>query len=120
MKQTVLGNIKSQPEVLKYTLDNQNVFVDPFVEVFKKHDIKKVFFFGSGTSYNVSQIAAYYFKHIVGIDASAQYPTVYQNYEKPDWTGMLKMIRSCMWESVSQEPVYLPARLWSMQRRTVI
>ena len=46
--------------------------------------------FGSGTSYNVSQIAAYYFKHIVGIDASAQYPTVYQNYEKPDWTGMLK------------------------------
>ena len=90
MKQTVLGNIKSQPEVLKYTLDNQNVFVDPFVEVFKKHDIKKVFFFGSGTSYNVSQIAAYYFKHIVGIDASAQYPTVYQNYEKPDWTGMLK------------------------------
>ena len=34
MKQTVLGNIKSQPEVLKYTLDNQNVFVDPFVEVF--------------------------------------------------------------------------------------
>lgn len=45
MKQTVLGNIKSQPEVLKYTLDNQNVFVDPFVEVFKKHDIKKVFFF---------------------------------------------------------------------------
>ena len=90
MKQTVLGNIKSQPEVLKYTLDNQNVFVDPFAEVFKKHDIKKVFFFGSGTSYNVSQIAAYYFKHIVGIDASAQYPTVYQNYEKPDWTGMLK------------------------------
>ena len=90
MKQTVLGNIKSQPEVLKYTLDNQNVFVDPFVEVFKKHNIKKVFFFGSGTSYNVSQIAAYYFKHIVGIDASAQYPTVYQNYEKPDWTGMLK------------------------------
>ena len=121
MKQTVLGNIKSQPEVLKYTLDNQNVFVDPFVEVFKKHDIKKVFFFGSGTSYNVSQIAAYYFKHIVGIDASAQYPTVYQNYEKPDWTGMLKNDQIlCMWESVSQEPVYLPARLWSMQRRTVI
>ena len=90
MKQTVLGKIKSQPEMLKYTLDNQIEFVDPFVEVFKKHDIKKVFFFGSGTSYNVSQIAAYYFKHIVGIDASAQYPTVYQNYEKPDWTGMLK------------------------------
>lgn len=90
MQQTVLGNIKSQPEVLTYTLDNQAVFVDPFVEIFKQHDIRKVFFFGSGTSYNVSNIAAYYFKHIVGIDASAQYPTVYKNYEKADWTGMLK------------------------------
>ena len=90
MQQTVIGNMKSQPEVLNYTLENQNVFVEPFVEIFKKHDIRKVFFFGSGTSYNVSHIAAYYFKQIVGIDASAQYPTVYKNYEKPDWTGMLK------------------------------
>lgn len=89
IQQTVIGNMKSQPEVLKYTLEHQNVFVDPFVEIFRKHDIRKVFFFGSGTSYNVSQIAAYYFKQIVGIDASAQYPTVYRNYEKPDWTGML-------------------------------
>lgn len=89
IQQTVIGNMKSQPEVLKYTLENQNVFVDPFVEIFRRHDIRKVFFFGSGTSYNVSQIAAYYFKQIVGIDASAQYPTVYKHYEKPDWTGML-------------------------------
>ena len=90
MKQTVIGNIKSQPEVLKGTLERQSVFVDPFVEIFKKHDIRKVFFFGSGTSYNVSHIAAYYFKQIVDIDASAQYPTVYKNYEKADWTGMLQ------------------------------
>lgn len=90
MKQTVIGNIKSQPDVLKYTLENQSVFVDPFVEVFKKHSIKKVIFLGSGTSYNVSHIAAYYFKHIVGIDACAQYPTVFKNYEKADWTGMIK------------------------------
>ncbi len=90
MQQTVLGNMKSQPEVLKYTLENQKVFVDPFVEIFQKHDIRKIFFLGSGTSYNVAHIAAYYFKQIVGIDASAQYPTVYKNYEKPDWTGMLR------------------------------
>ena len=88
-QQTVIGNMKSQPEVLKYTLENRAVFVDPFVEIFKNHDIRKVFFFGSGTSYNVSNIAAYHFKHIVGVDASAQYPTVYKNYEKADWTGML-------------------------------
>lgn len=90
MKQTVLDNINEQPKVLKYTLENQSIFVKPFVEVFKKHTIKKIMFFGSGTSYNVSNIAAYYFKHIVGIDACAQYPTVFKNYEKADWTGMLK------------------------------
>lgn len=90
MEQTVLGNIKSQPQVLRHTLENRAVFVEPFADIFRNHDIRKVYFFGSGTSYNVSTIAAYYFKHIVGIDASAQYPTVYKNYEKADWTGMLK------------------------------
>lgn len=90
MEQTVLDNIKEQPSVLKRTLENRNVFVDPFVALFKKYSIKKVIFFGSGTSYNVSHIAAYYFKQIVGIDACAQYPTVFKNYEKADWTGALK------------------------------
>lgn len=90
MEQTVLDNIKEQPSVLKYTLENQSVFVDPFVALFQKHSIKKVIFLGSGTSYNVSHIAAYYFKQIVGIDACAQYPTVFKNYEKADWTGLLK------------------------------
>ncbi len=87
---TVLGYMKEQPKRLAYVFDHRDIFVHPFVDVFKKYDIKKVIFFGSGTSYNVSQIAAYYFKHIVGIAAEAQYPTVFKHYEKPDWTGMLK------------------------------
>ena len=90
MQQTVLGNIKFQPQVLPQVLENQAVFVEPFVELFRKHDIKRIYFFGSGTSYNVSQIAAYYFKHIVGIEGIAQYPTVFKNYEKADWTGLLR------------------------------
>ena len=59
MQQTVLGNIKFQPQVLPQVLENQAVFVEPFVELFRKHDIKRIYFFGSGTTYNVSQIAAY-------------------------------------------------------------
>ena len=62
MQQTVLDNIRFQPQVLPQVLENQAVFVEPFVELFRKHDIKRIYFFGSGTSYNVSQIAAYYFK----------------------------------------------------------
>lgn len=90
MKPTVLGYMKEQPERLAYVFENRDVFVKPFVEVLKKYDIKKIIFFGSGTSYNVSHLATYYFKHICGIAAEAQYPTVFKNYEKPDWTGTLK------------------------------
>lgn len=90
MQQTVIGNIKFQPEVLPQVLKNQDVFVEPFVEVFRTHDIKRIYFLGSGTSYNVSQIAAYYFKQIVGIEGIAQYPTVFRNYEKADWSGLLR------------------------------
>ncbi len=89
-KPTVLGYIKDQPRALRAALENKDEFVAPFVEVFKRHNIKKVIFLGSGTSYNVSLIAAYYFKHIVGIDAEGQYPTVFENYEKADWTNTLK------------------------------
>lgn len=90
MKPTVIGYMKEQPDVLKNVLTQANVFVEPFIDVMKRYDIKKIIFFGSGTSYNVSLIAAYYFKHIAGIAAEAQYPTVFYNYEKPDWTGMLR------------------------------
>lgn len=91
-------------------LENQAVFVEPFVELFRKHDIKRIYFFGSGTSYNVSQIAAYYFKHIVGIEGIAQYPTVFKNYEKADWTDFCETIRFCSWASASPVPRFPPAR----------
>ena len=89
-KPTVLGYMREQPERLAYVFDNRDVFVKPFVEMFKKHNIKKVIFFGSGTSYNVSHLATYYFKHLVNVAAEAQYPTVFVNYEKADWTNTLK------------------------------
>lgn len=86
---TVLKYISDQPRALRDVLDRKKVFVDPFLEVLNKNRIKKILFFGSGTSYNVSTIAAHYFKHIVGIDSSGNYPTVFKNYEKADWTGLL-------------------------------
>ena len=89
-KPTVLGYMKDQPRALRDVFERKDVFVDPFAEIFAKHTIKKVLFFGSGTSYNASLVAAYYFKHLVGIDAAGNYPTVFENYEKADWTNTLK------------------------------
>ena len=87
---SVIGYMKEQPKQLQFVYENKEEFVNPFVEVFTKNNIKKVIFFGSGTSYNVSHMATYYFKHIAGIAAEAQYPTVFKNYENPDWTNTLK------------------------------
>ncbi len=87
---TVLGNMAEQPERLNYVFENREIVVRPFIDLMKKQNIRKVIFFGSGTSYNVSIIASYYFKQIAGIAAEAQYPTVFMNYEEADWTGTLK------------------------------
>ena len=76
-KPTVLGYMHEQPERLAYVFENRDVFVKPFVEVLQKNNIKKVIFFGSGTSYNVSHLATYYFKHI----AKAKYLLLVGNYK---------------------------------------
>lgn len=89
MTETVLGNILDQPRALREAFKNREVFVNPFVKLLKEKEYKKILFFGSGTSYNVSVLAEYYFKQIVGIDAKAHYPTVFKNYEKADWSGLL-------------------------------
>ncbi len=87
---TVIGYIKEQPERLSDVFQRQSEFVNPFVRIFQKKNIQKIIFFGSGTSYNVSVIAAYYFKHLVHIAAEAQYPTVFRAYEQADWSNTLK------------------------------
>ncbi len=88
-KETVLGYIHDQPRALVETFEQSEVFVKPFVEFIESKKIKKILFFGSGTSYNASLIASYYFKQLSGIDASGNYPTVFKNYEKADWSGCL-------------------------------
>ena len=42
---TVIGYMKEQPQRLAYVYENRNEFVDPFVEVFKENNIKKVIIF---------------------------------------------------------------------------
>lgn len=86
---TVLGYMRDQPRALRATFERRSEFLEPFSEFIRMHKVRKVLFFGSGTSYNASLVAAYYFKHIAGIAAEAHYPTVFLNYEKADWLGTL-------------------------------
>ena len=91
---TELWIIKEYLHKKRNLISNYNSFWTDYLlntsGFFTKNNIKKVIFFGSGTSYNVSILGTYYFKHLVGIDAEYQYPTVFKNYEKADWSGLLK------------------------------
>ena len=75
-KPTVLGYMKDQPRALRAAFARRAEFVEPFRQLFEELPIKKVLFFGSGTSYNASQIAAYEFKQLCGLEAQGHYPTV--------------------------------------------
>lgn len=87
---SVLDYMHDQPRALQAAFENRREFLDPFAEFLRSRNIRKIHFFGSGTSYNASIIASYYFKHIADMDAQGNYPTVFENYEKADWTGTLK------------------------------
>ena len=76
-KPTVLGYMKDQPRALRAAFARRAEFVEPFRQLFVQLPIKKVLFFGSGTSYNASQIAAYEFKHLCKLEAQGHYPTVF-------------------------------------------
>ena len=56
---TVLDYIHDQPRALRETLLRKEEFLVAFDKVFKEDRVRKIHLFGSGTSYNVSVIAAY-------------------------------------------------------------
>lgn len=78
--QTVLDNIHIQPEILADAFAARASIVDPFVAAFAAAPVSRVVFLGSGTSYNVSNLAVSLFNRIVKVDATAPYPTEFANY----------------------------------------
>ena len=56
-KPTVLGYMKDQPRALRAAFARRAEFVEPFRQLFVQLPIKKVLFFGSGTSYNASPLS---------------------------------------------------------------
>ncbi|WP_336662618.1 SIS domain-containing protein [Leucobacter sp. USHLN154] len=78
--QTVLGNVHDQPEMLREAFARRSEIIEPFVRSFTSAPVKRVVFLGSGTSYNVSNIAAAYFTRLVGVEGVAPYPTEFMNY----------------------------------------
>ncbi|MFT3873037.1 MAG: SIS domain-containing protein [Nocardioides sp.] len=80
IEQTVLGNVLDQPEMLQAAFAARESFATPFVAAFQAAPVSRVVFLGSGTSYNVANLAASYFTRIVGVEGTAPYPTEFTNY----------------------------------------
>jgi glucoselysine-6-phosphate deglycase len=78
--QTVLGNVRDQPEMLRAAFARRDEIIAPFVSKFQEGPVSRVVFLGSGTSYNVSNLAASYFTRLVGVEGTAPYPTEFLNY----------------------------------------
>jgi len=79
---TMIGYIYEQQEILINTLVNRAVFCEPMIDIFKKHDIKKIYLLGSGTSYHASLCIKNYFEKYLNVEAEVDIPTVFTNYVK--------------------------------------
>ncbi len=87
---SMLSYIKDQGNALKNTYAIRTLFCDPFLEVFKNNEIKKVYFLGSGTSYHASLAAKYYFEKYLNVEAEASIPTFFTNYVNINNNGIYK------------------------------
>ena len=87
---SMIGHIRDIPRVLKKAYDNKNEYVPQMVELFKSHDIKKVYFLGSGTSHNASLTMRNLFMDIVKVEAYAPEPNVFTYHENTNPSGVFQ------------------------------
>lgn len=90
MPYSMLDYIKRQPEIMKKGFLNRNEYLDVFKTIFKSHDIKRVYFLGSGTSYHVSSLGSMWFNKYLNVEASASFPIVFVENENINKTKILK------------------------------
>lgn len=87
---SMLGYIRDQGRALRDTFEIRDVFCGPVLKLFKSRDIKKIYFLGSGTSYNASLAIRQYFEQYLPVEAEAVFPTVFTNYAHLNNHGMYR------------------------------
>lgn len=80
MKETMLGYIKDQPEMLRKIFDSRNIFIKKWLKVFEKNNFKKIVLIGAGTSDYVSRVFKYYVDKYLALDSISVLPTTYTYY----------------------------------------
>lgn len=72
---SMYGYIRDTGHALRNAFAERAVFCDPFVQLMGEHDFKRVYFVGSGTSYNASIYISTLMQRYARVEASAGFPT---------------------------------------------
>lgn len=80
-KMTMMDHITDTGRVLARAYDEREDYGADFVSLFKKNDFKKVYFTGSGTSYNAMRVVRNIFVKLLNVEGVAIEPTVFTNSE---------------------------------------
>ncbi len=81
MKPTMMDYILRQPQILQRIFSERNTFLQPVQQFFSVHPVKRIYFFGSGTSYHVSRLGAMYFSRFLKAETSAHQPVLFCDLE---------------------------------------
>lgn len=81
-KLSMIGHIKDTPRVIKKAYNLRNEYGKEFIQTFTNHNFKRVYFLGSGTSYNASLVIRNMFVEVLGIDGIAIIPNIFTNHEQ--------------------------------------
>ncbi|MDO1605820.1 SIS domain-containing protein [Lactobacillus sp. YT155] len=87
-KMNMLDHILDTGRVLSRAYDERMEYGKDFIEFLSKGDFKKIYFTGSGTSYNAMRVVRNMFAEILKVEAIAIEPTIFTNLEDVNPTGI--------------------------------
>ena len=82
--------IYSEPQLLEELLENRQYLCENFVKHFKSHSVKRVYFSGNGSPYNASAVIRYMIEKLLRVEASVEYPSMFNNHCSFNANGVYK------------------------------
>lgn len=89
-EQAMIEYIKQEPEILRNIYLNKDKYCKEFVEHFKHHNVKRVYISGNGSAYNAGVIIRYMMEKVLKVEASVDYPSMFNNHCNYNANGIYK------------------------------
>lgn len=89
-KLTMMDHIEDTSRVLQRAYDERSDYGQDFINLLTNGDFKKIYFTGSGTSYNAMRVIRNTFVKFLGVEGSAIEPTIFTNSENINPSSVFK------------------------------